>query len=217
MHYTLLRALPEDRRRELLQRARRRRFKKGEVVFHEGDPGDAMHLLDKGHVAVRVTTPLGDTATLLVLRPGDHFGELALISPAPRNSTVVALDAVETLALAREHVDELRAAHPDIDTILFDVLVNEVRRLSALLVEALYLPVEKRTWRRLLTLTEIYARDGQDVVSIPLTQEDIAGLVGATRPTINRLLRAAEDDAMLRVTRGRVEVVDREMLARRCR
>jgi CRP-like cAMP-binding protein len=64
--------------------SRRRRFDKGEVIFHEGDPGDTMHLLAKGHVAVRVTTPLGDVATLLILKPGDFFGEVALVSPAPQ-------------------------------------------------------------------------------------------------------------------------------------
>ena len=74
----------DEQARAFLALARRRRFKRGEVVFHEGDPGDTLRLVDRGHLAVRVTTPLGDTATLRVLGPGDYFGELAVVSPAPR-------------------------------------------------------------------------------------------------------------------------------------
>src|SRR5690242_9868008 len=217
MEFRLLEPLPVETRRELLARARRRRFAAGEVIFHEGDPGDAMHLLAKGHVAIRVTTPLGDTATLRVLRAGDHFGELSVVAPAPRNATIVALDAIETLAVHRDDVEQLRREHPAVDRFLVDTLVQEVRRLSVLLAEALYLPVEKRTWRRLLALTAIYARDGDPTTLIPLTQEDVAGIVGTTRPTINRLLRDAERDGLLRMSRGRIDVIDRAALERRCR
>jgi CRP/FNR family transcriptional regulator, cyclic AMP receptor protein len=217
MEFRLLEPLPADTRRELLSRARRRRFAPGEVVFHEGDPGDAMHLLAKGHVAIRVTTPLGDTATLRVLRAGDHFGEMSVVSPAPRNATIVALDATETLAIHRDDVEQLRRQHPAVDRFLVDTLVQEVRRLSVLLAEALYLPVEKRTWRRLLALTAIYARDDDPSTLIPLTQEDVAGIVGTTRPTINRLLRDAEREGLLRMSRGRIDVIDRAALERRCR
>ncbi|HEY7134168.1 MAG TPA: Crp/Fnr family transcriptional regulator [Acidimicrobiia bacterium] len=217
MEFRLLEPLPADTRRELLARARRRRFAAGEVIFHEGDPGDAMHLLAKGHVAIRVTTPLGDTATLRVLRAGDHFGELSVVSPAPRNATIVALDATETLVVHRDDVDQLRRDHPAVDRFLVDTLVQEVRRLSILLAEALYLPVEKRTWRRLLALTTIYARDTDPTTVIPLTQEDVAGIVGTTRPTINRLLRDAERDGLLRMSRGRIDVIDRAALERRSR
>ncbi|MFV0308828.1 MAG: cyclic nucleotide-binding domain-containing protein [Desertimonas sp.] len=55
---------------DLAVTAARRRFRRGEVVFHEGDPGDTVHLVDKGHVAVRVTTPVGDVATVRVVGPG---------------------------------------------------------------------------------------------------------------------------------------------------
>lgn len=217
MEFRLLEPLSEGARRDLMARARRRRFGAGEVIFHEGDPGDSMHLLANGHVAIRVTTPLGDTATLRVLKAGDHFGELSIVSPAPRNATIVALDPVETLAIHQDAVEQLRRTHPGVDRVLVDALVQEVRRLSVLLAEALYLPVEQRMWRRLLALASIYERDGEDVTVIPLTQEDVAGVVGATRPTINRLLRGAERDGVLRMSRGRIDVVDRTALARRAR
>jgi CRP-like cAMP-binding protein len=214
--WPLLGALSDVERRDLLVRARRRRFAKGEVVFHEGDPADAMHLVAKGHLAVRVTTPLGDAATLLILKPGDFVGEMAVVSPAPRNATVIALSSSETLAVHKDTLDELRAEHPAIDRLLIDALISEVRRLTALLLEALYVPVDKRTWRRMLDLAAIYS-PGTEPAVIPLTQGDLAQLVGTTRPTLNKLLRSAEDDGLIRSGRGRLEIADLEALARRAR
>jgi CRP-like cAMP-binding protein len=216
--WPLLDVLSAEQRRTLLSRARRRRFKRGEVVFHEGDPGDALHLVDKGHVAVKRSTPLGDVATLLVLGPGDVFGELAVVAPGPRNATVVALDSVETLALHGDVFDDLRQTHPAVDRVLIHALVQEVRRLSAMLVEALYVSADKRIYLRLGDLTRIFTVAGEvGPVLIPLTQEELAQLAGTTRPTANRVLRSAETAGALKVARGRIEVLDASALARRAR
>jgi CRP/FNR family cyclic AMP-dependent transcriptional regulator len=214
--WPLLAVLSEGQARDLLSVARRRKFAKGQAVFHEGDPADALHLLDKGKVAVRVTTPLGDTATLRILAPGGWFGELALLAPAPRVATVIALEPVETLALHRDHFEELRRSHPDIDRLLLEAAVSEVRRLSARLLEALYVPVAKRLPRRLLELAEIYGGTA-DQPTITLTQDDFAGLCGATRPTVNQLLMQLQEAGVVRVGRARLTVVDRHRLEQAAR
>src|SRR5664279_4123977 len=137
MSWALFSELPPEQARLVLATARRRRFAKRQVVFHEGDPGDTLHLVESGHVAVRVTTPLGDTATLRVIGPGEHFGELAVVSPAPRNASIVALEPTETLALHRDGMNALRAKHPEIDRALLEAVVGEVRRLSVALLDAM--------------------------------------------------------------------------------
>ena len=149
-------------------------------MFHEGDPGDTLHLIAKGHVAVRTTTPRGDQALIRVLGVGDFFGELAVIAPAPRNATIACLDATETLGLHREAFDELRAKNRGMDAVLMQALIAEVRRLSAQLAEALYLPAESRVWKRVADLTRLYTTVANDVVTIPLTQEDVAHMAGTT-------------------------------------
>src|SRR5688500_154337 len=102
----VLDSIPEEERRKVLSSARRRRFGRREVVFHEGDPADTLHLIDKGKVAVRITTPLGDAATLAVLGRGEVVGEMAMLSEAGRRgATVVALEPTETLSqIGRAHV-----------------------------------------------------------------------------------------------------------------
>lgn len=215
MEWALLGPLSEEERREVLRLARRRRFKRGEVIFHEGDPGDTLHLIDRGHVAMRVTTPLGDVATLIVEGPGSHFGELALVGESgTRNSTVVALDATETLGLHRDHFAELRQKHRSFDDVLVVALATEVRRLSARLAEALYVPVDTRVYRRLVDLAAVF-NTGAPTTIIPLTQDDVASLAGTTRPSANKVLRAAQDEGMLRISRGSIELLDPALLAKR--
>lgn len=217
MGWDLLAGLSEDESRSVLALTRRRRFSRGDFIFHEGDPGDTLHLLAKGRVGIRVTTPLGECATLLVLGPGDYFGEMALISPGPRNATAVAFEDVETLSIHRDQLDELRAREPGIDKFLLHAAIVEVRRLSHQLVEALYVPADKRVIRRLLDLVRLYRTEEEPVTTIPLTQEDLAQMAGTTRPTTNKVLRAAEDAGAVQIGRGRIEILDPAALARRAR
>ena len=83
MRSQLLDVLDDDQRRAVLAKARRRHFKRNEVVFHDGDPGDTLHMIVKGHFAIRITTPLGDEAMVRVLGAPEYFGELALLAPGP--------------------------------------------------------------------------------------------------------------------------------------
>ena len=213
MDWSLMAWLPESEKRALIQGARRRRFAKGEVVFHEGDPGESMHLLVKGRVAVRLTTPLGDRALLRIIDEGGWFGELSVLSPDDRSATIVALEPCETLVVTRAQTEEIRTRVPEFESMLVDALVQEVKRLSNALLDALYVPVEIRMYRRLHELTGIYA-NGAETTTIPLTQDEIAQLVGTTRPTANHHLGAAASKGLLRVRRGAIDILDPDQLAR---
>jgi CRP/FNR family transcriptional regulator, cyclic AMP receptor protein len=212
--WPVLAELPEEDRRRVLQAARRRRYAHHEVIFHEGDPGDTLHLIAKGRVAVAVATLLGDTTTLSVLGAGQFFGELALVGNQPvRTATVTALEPTETLTLRQQQFDQLRRDHPTIDRFLVALLAEQVKRLSTQLLEALFVDAETRVLRRLLDLAQEYGQ-GQSGTIIPLTQEDIATMAGTTRPTTNRVLRDAEAAGALRTARARTEIVDPSILSR---
>jgi CRP/FNR family transcriptional regulator, cyclic AMP receptor protein len=171
---------------------RHRKFARGEVVFHEGDRGDTLHLIARGHLAVRVTTPLGDTATVRILGPGEYFGELAVVAPAPGIATVTALDATETVALHRDQIERLRQEHPDVDRVLLEAVVGEVRRSSAALLEAMYVPVPARLARALVGLARTYPGDRQNRAVIPLTQDtSLASRTTSSRAACTRPARAS--------------------------
>jgi CRP-like cAMP-binding protein len=203
VEWTLFSEVPPEDVRAVLSIARRRTFARGEVVFHRGDPANALHLIVAGRFAVRITTPLGDTATLAVRGQGDAFGELALVSgDRERSATVQALEAGETRSVLRDDFERLRREHPGVDAILVAILAERVRRLSELLTEAYYLSADERVIRRLADLAVLY--DG----SVPLPQEALAELAGTSRATVNRVLRELEKQGAVTLGRARIEVRD---------
>jgi CRP/FNR family transcriptional regulator, cyclic AMP receptor protein len=213
-HGPLFEGATEQEAARLLERARRRTFGAGEVVFHAGDPADTLHLIQRGRFAVRVTTEFGDIATLNVLGPGDFFGELALLSPrAPRSATIVALEPAETLSVHEIDFGRLRTERPETADVLIAILAAQVRRLSINLAEALYVPADTRVRRRLLDMAEVYREDEE--VTVPLTQEELASLAGTSRATVNRVLREEEDFGTIALARGRTRVIDSDGLRRR--
>jgi CRP/FNR family cyclic AMP-dependent transcriptional regulator len=214
MRWALLDAVPEEDVRRLLSVARHRRFARNEVVFHEQDPADTLHLIIKGRFVVRSQTPLGDRAILAVLGPGEMFGELSLLGEegARRSASVVATEAGETHSVHQLDFDALRRTHPETAQVLIAILAGQVRRLSRHLLEALYVPADKRVLRRLVEVAALYP-DGV----VPLTQEDLASLAGTSRATVNRVLREAEERGSLTLGRGRTCVLDAAELERRGR
>jgi CRP-like cAMP-binding protein len=208
--WELFQGLPPQEIRRLVAVATRRSFGRGEVVFHRGDPADTLHLVVKGRFAARMTTPVGDTATITVHGPGDAFGELALVGTgAARSTTVAALEPGETFAVHRDDFTRLRARYPAVDDVLVQLLARRLRRTSELLLEALYASAEVRVLRRLVELSEVYGPE------IPLTQDELGSLAGTSRATVNRVLRAEAERATVTLRRGRTTVVDAPALARR--
>src|SRR5215468_11792041 len=188
MDWPVLESLPLQERRGLVAGLRRRSYQRDEVIFHQGDPADTLHLIATGHVSVRVTLPGGEFVIVAILGPGEAFGELALVDgPRPRGATVIALEPCETLSLGRDQFERLRASYPGVDRFLVELLSARVDMLNGRLVEALYVPAERRVLRRLLDLCQLYAEDEQPIV-IPVTQEMLASLAGTTRPTANQVL-----------------------------
>jgi CRP-like cAMP-binding protein len=209
----ILDGLADFERRALLARMRRKHYSKGEVIFHEGDVGDVLHIIVKGHVSLRVATAEGESAVLRILGPGAMFGEFVLIAPGPRSATVTALDSVETMCLGGADFHRLRSDHPYLDALLLDGAIREIRRLSAALLDALYLPVKQRVLRRLLEVAQLYGvHDGQ---SVPLGQSDLAGLAGVTRQTTNRVLAEAQTEGVIKLRRGNIDIIDTAALKRR--
>lgn len=217
MKWQLLADVPDDALRALLTIARRRAFARNEVVFHNGDPADSLHLISKGRFSVRITTPLGDNVTLSVRGPGDAFGELALLHKERlRSATVSALEPGETHSVYREDFERLRRDHPIVNDVLIGILADRLRRLSEQVVEAYHVTSDRRVLRRVCELAELYSRgDGETIV--PLTQEEIAELAGTSRATVNRVLRDAERRGAVELRRGKTAVLDLEALTRRGR
>jgi CRP-like cAMP-binding protein len=206
-------APPEDVRR-VLAVARRRRFDRGEVVFHQDDPAESLHLVVSGRFAIARRTSFGEEALLAIRQAGEAFGELALISEQRRSATASALEAGETLSLLYDDFEQLRGRHPGVDRMLVALLAAQLRRMDQLLAEAYYETAERRVIRRLLDLGSVYGGDEQP---IRVTQDQLAALAGASRATVNAVLSEERRRGTIDVKRGATRILDREALNRRAR
>lgn len=211
----LFRGLPQPELQQLVAVARRRRFARGEVVFHRGDPADTLHLVLKGRFVASRDTESGDTVAVSVHGAGDAFGELALLElEASRSMTVTALEPAETYSVHCKEFARLRERYPSVNDVLARLLAARVRRTSDLLAEAFSVPADRRVLRRLVELADLYG-DGASVTVIPLPQNEIAGLAGTSRATVNRVLRSEVSRGTVELRRGATHVLDRDTLARR--
>lgn len=211
MEWAILRGLDEPERRAVLAGTVRRRFRSGDSLFHQGDLADSLHLLEKGHVAIRIVNQRGDTFTFDVLSPGSAFGEQGLLDArARRTAAAVAIGPVETRQLQRDDFVALQRAHPSVTSVLVELLAAQVRRLSEQLIDAHTMAAEERVVKQLARLATSFADGG--AATVPLTQEELASLAGTTRPTANRALQRLVDHDVIALRRGRVEILDVDRL-----
>jgi CRP-like cAMP-binding protein len=208
VEWRLLDGVAPDDIRRTIELARRRTFVRDEVVFHEGDPAETLHLIERGRAAVRTATRYGQRVTLAILGPGEAFGELAILgSETRRSATVVAIEPLETRSIYGPDFHRLRREHPQLSEVIIVLLAAQVQRMNSQLVDALYLPADLRVRKRLAELAQQYdAIDGETI--IPLRQEDLADLAGTSRATVNRVLREEERRGTVRLTRGHTVVLD---------
>ena len=216
MEWRLLASLTPSDQRLVLARTHRHRYAKGETLFHEGDLAETVHLVQEGRVVARRTTPAGDVVTYAVIGPGEAFGEMAMLAEDHRRtSTIVAIEPVVTLTLRFDEFRRLCDDYPGVQALLVRMLAQRVDRLSTHLVDALYLPADRRVLRTLVDLSREYAEPARvGDVTLPLTQVDVAELSGASRPTTNRYLRRLEREGLVQLNRGHVTIVDLGALRR---
>jgi len=213
----LLQGLPPEEHDRLVERARRRTYAAGEVIFREGDPADSLHLVLSGRVAATVTSPDGRELTFALIGQDEVFGELALLGDGGlRGITAKALEPTETLVIHRRDFDNLRRRHRAVSELLIRILSERVIRLTGQLEDALYLPVQTRILRRVIELARFYGGGAVPAV-IPLSQDHVAGLAGTARATVNRVLRAEQGRGTLSLEKRRITVHDMDALVRRAR
>jgi len=123
----------------------------------------------------------------------------------------VALEPAETLVLTGERFNELRRAYPSVNRVLVEALAARLRRLTDVVVEALYYPVETRLLRRLIEIAEEWGWKDEHG-RLALTQEELALMAGTTRPTVNRVLQRAAQQGTVALGRGHVEILDLDRL-----
>ena len=207
----------EDALQELARALRHRRFRRNEVIFHEGDPGDSLHIVASGQIKILLLSAEGEEAIIATLRPGDFFGELALLDGAPRSATAVAIDPAETLVLPRAVFRELLERSEGLRDALLTGLAHELRRLTSQVEELYFLDLAGRLATRLTRLAREAEPDAEHEVRLdwPFTQSDLAAMIGGSRQSVNRLLSILVEDGLVRIEPDHLVITDVNELERR--
>lgn len=203
-------SLSEGDQRELRSMMLRRRFDRNEVVFHQGDPGATIHVIESGWFLVQGLTRAGDRVGMTIEGPGDVFGELALLQGGRRTATVRALRPAISVSLDGGQFAELRRRKPEIDRFLVALLVARVDRLSNQLAETAWMPADKRVCRVVHRLVTVF-----DDGPIYLKQTEIASLAQTTRPTVSSVLGELARQGIVATGRGYLDVLNVDKLALR--
>lgn len=174
----------------IAQRVRQRRYRGSEVIFHKDDPGIAFYMILSGRVKVHAESPDGTEVTIALLSAGEFFGELSLLDGEPRSADVSTQEPTEVLVLTRDDLLDCIHQAPRIAINLLAVLAGRVRRTNETVQALSSLDVHGRVAKQLLLLARqhgVPAAQGTQI-AIRLTQSDLAGLVGASRESVNKVL-----------------------------
>ena len=215
----LLRGVAPEALDQLARRLRRRSYHRGEVIFHQGDPGDTMHLVRGGRVKVVIPSESGDEAVLAILGPADCFGELAIIDGGPRSASVVAMEQVETLMLGRQDFLSFFRSNMSAAEQLVVNMARIIRRVNEDVADLAFLDLPGRLAKKLLDLADSHGEPidgGKGVeITVPLTQEELAGMIGATRPSVNKVLGWYEDQGAIQRRGRKIAILKPDMLRQR--
>jgi CRP/FNR family cyclic AMP-dependent transcriptional regulator len=206
-----------DAVRTVAQGMRRRRYRRNEVIFHQSDPGETLHIVAAGAVKITLPSPEGEEAIIATLRRGDFFGELALLDGAPHSATATALEPTETLTLPRETLRGLMRRDEELRDALLGALAAEIRRLTAHVEELHFLDLAGRLAMRLTRLARETnpTATGEVRLDWPYTQSDLAAMIGGTRQSVNKLLAELVDEGLVRLDRDVLVIPDLDRLERR--
>ena len=194
-----------------------RRYRKNETIFHQGDPGNSLYIVESGSVKIVLPSPEGEEGAIIAtLGRGEFFGELALLDGAPHSATAVAIEPTQTLVLGREAFDALIETQPGLRRALFAGLAAELRRLTDHVEDLYFLDLPGRLASSLVRR----ARQQHPGTSIdvrlewPFTQSELAAMVGGTRQSVNRLLVDMSSRGLIRIEGDSLVIPDVERLAR---
>jgi len=207
--------LDEDALERVAEQAIRRSYKKGSVIFTQGDRGDALFVLVEGLLKVVVGTEQGDEMVLVTLRPPATFGELALADGHPRSASVEVVEPATVLRFERTTLLELVQRYPPVGVGLLRSLGRLLRRLTDQASDLVFLDLHGRVAKLLVTFAEAEAAAGEIVLDLHLTQGDLAQMVGGSRQSVNQILRTLAGSGYLEIRGRRIVIKELDQLRRR--
>jgi CRP-like cAMP-binding protein len=204
----LFAAMPDDVLESLRDKAVVRSLARNDVLFRQGDASDALYVVQDGRIAIATQSGDGRESVIAVLEEGGLFGELPLFDEEPRIADARALTDSHVVELAYEPVRAILSEKPELLWIIVRLLVVRLRATDEALADAVFLDVPARTAKRILELA-----GEADRFTLPLTQEELAAMVGASRERVNKAISLFLRLGWLEIEgRANYKILDREAM-----
>jgi CRP/FNR family cyclic AMP-dependent transcriptional regulator len=186
---------------------------RGDVLFNEGDPPEAVYLVLRGRVAIALANPIDRRESVIALMElGDLFGDMGMLDGGPRSAMARALEPTTVLAIPYEPILQLFNEQPRLLWNVTRLLAQRIRVTDEALADSVFLDVTGRTAKRLLELA-----NGSDSFTLPITQEELAGMVGASRERVNKAIASFIRLGWLEQHERTYRIVQRDRLELRAR
>ena len=169
---------------ELAAAGRENHLIRGDILFNEGDPPEELYLVLRGRIAIAIANPIDRRESVVALMEADDlFGEMGMLDGGPRSALARALEPSSVLSIPYEPILKLFDDNPRLLWNVTRLLAQRIRVTDEALADSVFLDVTGRTAKRLLELA-----NGSDSFTLPVTQEELAGMVGASRERVNKAI-----------------------------
>jgi CRP-like cAMP-binding protein len=189
-----------------------RTLRRSDILFSEGDDADELFVVVRGRIAMANRSPDGRESVMALMEPGDLFGEMPLLDGGGRSTDGRALEPSEVVVIPYGPVRKAFEEEPNLLWGVVELLARRLRSTDNALADSVFLDVTGRTAKRLLEL----AGDADEFV-LPVTQEELAGMVGASRERVNKAISSFIRLGWLEQSDRRYRITDRKRLAQRAR
>jgi CRP/FNR family cyclic AMP-dependent transcriptional regulator len=193
-------ALAEADRRAVLQEMRETSFSAGQAIFARGDPGRDVYLVTSGRVRLSVLTAEGRELSFAHAEPGQIFGEIAVLDGGVRSADATAVSKVTAVTLSKGALTRLIEQRPEVREAIVKFLCNRVREADHQLEGIALYPIEVRLARFFLAAARQKGElkpGAKIVIDLPISQSELALLIGASRPKVNAALALLEDSGAI--------------------
>jgi CRP/FNR family cyclic AMP-dependent transcriptional regulator len=189
-----------------------RELRRGDVVFAEGDEPDHLYVVEGGRIAIASKSDDGRESVFALMERGELFGEMGLLDGLGRSAEARALEPSQVIEIPYDPVRATFEARPELLWGVVALLAGRLRSMDSALADSVFLDVTGRTAKRLLEL------GGEaDEFLLPVTQEELAGMVGASRERVNKAIASFVRLGWIDQAERRYVILDREQLSRRAR
>lgn len=190
-----------------------RGYRVGEVVFSQGDAGDALYGVVTGKVRISAGTADGREIFLNIMEAGDTFGEIALLDGGPRTASATATIATDLVSVRREHFLAALEREPRLALELLRLCGERLRWTSGMVEDAALLDASARLAKRLVSLSQVHGERTPDGVKLRISQEELASFLGISRQVVNQYLQDWKGRGWVELGRGAVMVRNEKALA----